>query len=92
MTTFALAPTRHRWLARRQATLSDTSDSLGESDSGLVVVGALLWLTALVRVLLGLWSHEVFGTEASLALMVILILPWLAIKQLREKWRRAHER
>lgn len=88
MSRFALPLGAHRDRALQGAAPSDT---LGEGDSGLVVVGELLWLTALVRVLLALQSHEVFGADASLAVVAILVLPWLVFERLREKGGSAHQ-
>jgi hypothetical protein len=45
----------------------------------------LLWLSGLVRVVLALQNHEVFGTEATLALMTVLVLPWLTLEWLRAR-------
>jgi hypothetical protein len=61
------------------------ADTRRESDSGLAVVGGLLWLSGLVRVVLALQNHEVFGTEATLALMTVLLLPWLTLEWLRAR-------
>jgi hypothetical protein len=29
---------------------------------------------------LGLWRHEVFGAEPTVAFLIVLLLPWLALR------------
>jgi hypothetical protein len=86
MTTIALPREGRRGRSPQQ---QRPSYALGDGDSGLPVVGGLLWLSAVIRVLLGLSNHEVFATEASLALATIVVLPWLAFEHLRAKRRNA---
>ena len=47
------------------------------SDYDLLVVLGLFWALSLVRVSGAMLRHEVFGTEATLALMAIVAIPWL---------------
>jgi hypothetical protein len=47
-------------------------------DADMLPALALLWVVSLIRVAGGLLRHEAFGTEATLALMAVLVLPWLA--------------
>ena len=43
----------------------------------LLVGFALFWAVSLVRVVGGVVRHEVFGAEATLALMAVFGIPWL---------------
>ena len=45
----------------------------------LLVGLALFWVVSLIRVVGGVVRHEVFGAEATLALMAVLGLPWLVL-------------
>jgi hypothetical protein len=81
MTTFGVPRSRTRGVGRHPT----PTDTLGESDSGLGIVGVLLWLSGLVRVLLALQSRETFGVEATLALATVLVLPWLFVEWARAR-------
>lgn len=54
--------------------------SVRDNDSDLLVVGALLWLASIVRVALEFMHERVFGVEATLALIVVVLIPWLALR------------
>lgn len=49
-------------------------DDLGDGE--LLLVGALLWIASVARVVLAFAHHEVFETEATLALLCVLFIPW----------------
>jgi hypothetical protein len=58
-------------------TLRQTQRAEGEQgDRDLLVVGLLLWVASVVRVVAALLEHEVFGAEASLALVCVVLIPW----------------
>jgi hypothetical protein len=66
--------------ANRSPHLSSLGDRLAaawRSDGGLLIVLGLFWLVSVIRCVGGLLRHEVFGAEATLALMAIVGLPWL---------------
>jgi hypothetical protein len=48
-----------------------------EADRDLLAVGIPLWVGSVARVAVAFASHEVFATEATLALACALGLPWL---------------
>lgn len=48
-------------------------------DSDLRAITLVLWIGSAIRVALELRAGRAFGTEASLALMCVFGLPWLAI-------------
>lgn len=51
----------------------------GARDRDLWGVAAVLWLVSLVRVVLGLAHHEVFGVEATAAFACVALIPGLFI-------------
>jgi hypothetical protein len=46
----------------------------------LKVLLAVFWLISAVRAVGALVRHEVFGAEATMALVAVLVLPWLALR------------
>jgi hypothetical protein len=52
-----------------------------EGDSGMLLAFALFWVLSVVRVVGGLLRHEIFGSEATLALMAVVGVPWLLFKR-----------
>jgi len=54
-----------------------------ENDADLLVVGALLWVASVARVALELAHQRVFGVEATLALICVVLIPWLALASRR---------
>jgi hypothetical protein len=83
MTTFAVPRSRTPSVERHPTPVAPD-----DGDSGLSVIGVLLWLSGLLRVVLAFQNHEVFGLEATLALATVLILPWLCFVSLLAKFRR----
>jgi hypothetical protein len=51
-----------------------------EGGSDLLFVGVPLWIGSVARVALAFASHEVFGTETTLALGCALGIPWLVLR------------
>jgi hypothetical protein len=47
------------------------------SDTDLIPVFAVVWVASVVRVIGGLAVDEVFGTEPTLALLMMIVLPLL---------------
>jgi hypothetical protein len=66
---------RYRSVSRRDLPLEIPS---GDSDLGAVSV--VLWLGSFIRVAIALAHGEVFGVEASLALVCVLLLPALILR------------
>ena len=56
-------------------------------DGDLFGVFAVLWLGSVLRVIVGVQSGEVFGAEASAALIAVCALPLLALGSVRERIR-----
>ena len=52
-------------------------------DRELIPVFAILWITSVARVVLGLVQHEAFGQESTLAIFAVLLLPVLVKDALR---------
>ncbi len=50
-------------------------------DRDLWLAFGLFWLVSVIRVSAALLRHEVFGTESSLAVLVILFLPALLLRR-----------
>jgi Flp pilus assembly protein TadB len=48
-------------------------------DVDLFWVAALFWTVSFLRVIGAAVRHEVFGTEATLALAAVLALPWIVL-------------
>lgn len=48
----------------------------GARNRDLYVVAAVFWLASLSRVVVALVAHEVFATEASLAALFVVVVPW----------------
>jgi hypothetical protein len=46
-------------------------------DRDLLPVAIILWLASVARVGYGLWEREVFDAEATLALLCVVLIPWL---------------
>jgi hypothetical protein len=67
----------------------DASRPAGERSCGwhddfdIRSIGAVVWITGVVRVVAALLRHEFFATEATLALAVVITLPWFFWRQLR---------
>jgi hypothetical protein len=71
---------RYRSVARRDLPLA-----IPVGDSDLRPIALLMWVGSVVRVVLALIHHEVFGVEASLALFCVLLLP-VAIARARNQF------
>jgi hypothetical protein len=52
-------------------------------DSDLWPAFTLFWMISAARVVEGVLRHEVFGAEATLALMSVVGLPWLFFRRSR---------
>ena len=66
---------RYRSVAHRDIPLE-----LPAGDSDLRWIGAAVWLASLIRVSFAFAHREVFGAEATLALLFLLVFPVLAIR------------
>lgn len=66
---------QYRSVARRDLPLS-----IGGGDSDLIPVALVLWLATVTRVVLAVLHHEVFGAEATFALLCAVVLPWFVLK------------
>jgi hypothetical protein len=62
-----------------RAELEDTEAERdpGYPDGDLLAVLALFWALSLARVVTNVLQHEAFGTAGSLALVTVLVVPWL---------------
>jgi hypothetical protein len=59
-------------------------DRSGErGDLELFPVFALLWAVSVAVVVESLLRHDVFGPEATIALGLVLVLPWLVVRSRR---------
>jgi hypothetical protein len=67
--------------ARRRAApaLVSTDASVSVGDPEFFGVWLVLWVASVVRTALGFAHHEVFQTEATLALLCALLVPLLAL-------------
>ena len=50
------------------------------SDADLIPAFAVVWVASVVRVIGGLALDEVLGSEATLAMLTVIVLPLLLIK------------
>jgi hypothetical protein len=69
-------------LARRDESPSSRRAAAGssfgaEGDRDLLPVGVVLWVASLARVTYALANREVFGIEATLALVCVVLVAWL---------------
>jgi hypothetical protein len=55
-------------------------------DTELLPMMVTLWVASIARVAFGLRSHEIFGAEATLALLMVFFLPWRACCALAPLW------
>ena len=53
----------------------------------LTLMGSILWLVAASRVVVALVHHETFHAEATLALIITVLIPWLALSPSVQSWR-----
>lgn len=60
-------------------------DRFRGADRDLLPAMALFWAISAVRVVGALLRHEVFGTEATLALMALVAIPCAALLRRRSK-------
>jgi hypothetical protein len=60
-----------------------SSGSVDDGDIPLLPIFAVIWMSCLARVVVGVVRHETFGTEPTLAFLVVLFLPWLVRGALR---------
>jgi len=51
-------------------------------DRDLYAIAALFWVVSLARVLVTWIGHEPFGTEASLAALFVIVVPWVLAPRL----------
>lgn len=54
-------------------------------DRDLLPIFAIFWALSVVRVAAGVARHEMFGTEATLAFLGVLLVPWL-MKDACARW------
>ena len=54
-------------------------------DRDLLAVLFLFWLTSMARVIVGVARHEDFGAEGTLALLTVLLGPWL-MRDVATRW------
>lgn len=47
-------------------------------DVDLLPAAALFWIVSVIRVAGGIVRHETFAAEATLALIIVVAIPWLA--------------
>jgi hypothetical protein len=45
-------------------------------DTNLLAVLVVFWVASIARVVSALVRHEIFGAEATLALMAVVAVPW----------------
>jgi hypothetical protein len=50
-------------------------------DINLLGVFAVFWVASVARVAAGVLRHEVFGAEATLALMAVVLVPWHVLRR-----------
>jgi hypothetical protein len=67
----------------RGAASTDLEPTSVAAERGFSLIAALLFVASLLRVARAVWAHETFETEATLALLFVIGLPWLALR-----WRR----
>ena len=65
---------RYRTVSRRDLPLD-----IPAGDSDLRVVVIVLWIGSVIRSALTVIHHETFGVEATLALVCVLLLPFLVL-------------
>ena len=53
------------------------------ADMDLVPVFLVFWLISAFRVAVAIFTREVFGVEATLALLALVLLPWLLTPMVR---------
>lgn len=53
------------------------------ADTDLVAVFVLLWVASIVRVGAAFVRHELFGTEASLAALAVVLVPLVLVSSKR---------
>jgi len=56
-------------------------------DHDLLAMGSILWLVAAGRVVVALLHHETFRADATLALIITALIPWLALSPMAQRWR-----
>jgi len=56
-------------------------------DHDLLPIGIILWLVAAGRVVVALLHHETFRADATLALIITALIPWLALSPMAQGWR-----
>lgn len=49
-------------------------------DGEHVAVVSAFWLLSAARVVAGVLQHETFGAEATLALLVTILVPWVSVR------------
>lgn len=57
-----------------------------KGDRDLLPAWLILWVAAASRVLLALWHREVFRADATLALVVVALIPWLVLRPCFRSW------
>ena len=68
---------------RSRRSLVRRSPALADGDRDLFAIALVIWATGAFRVAMALVHHEVFGTEATLALACTLLIPSLIFASLR---------
>lgn len=54
-------------------------------DASVAPVVVLFWVASGARVVLGIARHEVFATEATLALISFVLVPWMNVERIRRR-------
>ena len=47
----------------------------------------MVWIASVLRTVAGLVTHEIFGAEATLALFMAVLVPWLFLHDVRREAR-----
>jgi hypothetical protein len=57
-----------------------------EGDGDLLPVWSILWVGSVARVVAGLVARERPGIEATLALLCVVAVPWIALAPWIQRW------
>jgi hypothetical protein len=71
-------PSPYREVARPEDNRGRLRESLLCDD--LLPFMILVWLGSVARIAVGLAHHEVFGAEPTVALALVIVLPWGALR------------
>ena len=70
----------YRKLPEVERTPAEPAEDERYPDSDLWPVFIVFWLASVVCVVVALLRHETFGTEATLAALAIVLVPWLMLR------------